>query len=377
MSMPASDTAEPIVVSTSTESAGYRALIAGCATLAGCLAASAALGVALPRISQTAGAALLAGLGLVFAILLLAAACGLIVRTTRRWGRLVLLPWLVVVLVAVYAMAIALAAAYPPRPPSGDMPPDATPVTMTASDGVALAGWYLPTLNGAVVVLRHGAGSRAADAIAQARALNEAGYGVLATDARGHGASGGRGIDLGWYGEVDIRAAVDLLAGRTDLDADRIAVVGLSMGGEEAIGAAGVDGRICAVVAEGATGRTAADKSWLAEEYGATGVVQGWLDTVSYGLVDLLVRTGPPPSLAESLEASQGTRFLLIAAGEVRDEQLVAERLQQIDPDRVSVWTVAGAEHSRAMQSSPQEWSSEVVGFLETAFADCERRAGS
>ena len=46
------------------------------------------------------------------------------------------------------------------------------------------------------------------------------------------------------------------------------------MGGEEAIGAAATDDRIRAVVAEGATGRTAADKAWLSEEYGLAGVVQ-------------------------------------------------------------------------------------------------------
>src|SRR3546814_12493373 len=91
-------------------------------------------------------------------------------------------------------------------------------------------------------------------------------------------------MEFGWYGEQDIRAAVDLLTARDDVDPDRIGVVGLSMGGEEAIGAAGDDARIRAVVAEGATGRTAEDKAWLAEEYGVAGVIQGFLDALTYGL---------------------------------------------------------------------------------------------
>ena len=179
---------------------------------------------------------------------------------------------------------------------------------MISADGERLAGWYLPSRNGAAVVLRHGAGSTTADVMQHARVLNDDGYGVLATDARGHGKSDGLGMDLGWYGELDTRAAVDFLAGRRDVEARRIGVVGLSMGGEEAIGAAGIDRRIRAVVAEGATGRTAADKAWLADEYGVFGVVQGVLDAGTYGLVDLLTPADPPPTLEESVQDSRRRR---------------------------------------------------------------------
>ena len=68
---------------------------------------------------------------------------------------------------------------------------------------------------------------------------------------------------------------------------DRIAVLGLSMGGEEAIGAAGADGRIAAVVAEGATGRTDADKAWFADLYGFRGRIQLGLEWLQYTLTDL------------------------------------------------------------------------------------------
>ena len=46
------------------------------------------------------------------------------------------------------------------------------------------------------------------------------------------------------------------------------------MGGEEAIGASASNDLIRAVVAEGATARTAADKGWLSDEYGLRGVLQ-------------------------------------------------------------------------------------------------------
>src|SRR5699024_166957 len=146
--------------------------------------------IALPRASVVAAVLPLA-LGPAAAVILFTVAVVLLLRATRRWGRLILLPWLGVVLVAVYSTSIAFAAAYPPRPAAGEPPSGATWASMTAADGTALAGWYIPSRNGAAVVLRHGAGSTSSHTIAQARVLQAAEYGVLLTDARGHGASGG------------------------------------------------------------------------------------------------------------------------------------------------------------------------------------------
>ena len=110
-------------------------------------------------------------------------------------------------------------------------------VTFTSADGVRLSAWYVPSRNGAAVVLRHGATSTRSDALDEAVVLAGHGYGVLATDARGHGDSGGAAMDWGWYGDLDTAAAVTYLSQRPEVDADRIGVVGLSMGGEEALGA--------------------------------------------------------------------------------------------------------------------------------------------
>lgn len=338
------------------------------ATLAGWVVASIGVGMGMPRASGSFAGVALAVMGVAAGTALLALAGLMLFRSARGWVRLILVPWIVLVLVDVYSLSIALAAAYPPHPPSDSEPPSgAVRVQMTSADGVTLSGWYLPSRNGAAVVLRHGAGSTAAATVDHARALHNAGYGVLATDARGHGDSDGQGMDLGWYGDSDIRAAIDALGARPEVDPGRIGVVGLSMGGEEVIGAAGADERIRAVVAEGATGRTAADKEWLADEYGAAGVVQGVLDRITYAIVDLLTPPEPPPTLAQSVQDSGSTPLLLIAAGEDPDERSVASRLAAVDPARVEVWIVPGAEHVQALPTEPDEWQTRVVGFLDTA----------
>jgi dienelactone hydrolase len=106
---------------------------------------------------------------------------------------------------------------------------------------VELSGWYVQSSNRAAVVLLHGASSTRSNVLAQAEVLARRGNGVLLFDARGHGRSGGRAMEFGWNGELDTSAAVDYLAGRPDVDPTRVGAVGMSMGGEQVIGAMGLD----------------------------------------------------------------------------------------------------------------------------------------
>lgn len=242
-------------------------------------------------------------------------------------------------------------------------------VRFTTEDGVELAAWYVPSTNGAAVVLRHGAGSTRSAVLDHAAVLADHGYGVLATDARGHGDSGGRAMDFGWNGDVDIAAAVSFLADRSDVESDRIGVVGLSMGGEEAIGALAADDRIAAVVAEGATGRSAADEGWLAEEYGARGRLQLGVDWLQTWFTDLLTEASVPTSLGDAVEAGAPRPVLLVTAGDVADESHSAEHVRARAPSSVSVWTVPGAGHTGGLETAPAEWEETVIGFLDRALA--------
>ncbi len=156
-----------------------------------------------------------------------------------------------------------------------------TDVRFPARDGVRLSGWYVPSTGRAAVLLLHGAGSTRSDVLEHAVVLARHGYGVLLSDARGHGRSGGRAMDFGWHGDADIAGAVAFLQSRPDVDGARVGVVGMSMGGEEAIGAAAANTGIRAVVAEGATSRTAADKAFLPGVYGIGGRIQQRIDATS------------------------------------------------------------------------------------------------
>jgi pimeloyl-ACP methyl ester carboxylesterase len=273
-----------------------------------------------------------------------------------------------VVLVWILAPAVIATNVPPTRgfPTAIEVGGDGREARFTTADGVTLWGWYVPPPEGKVVILRHGAGSTASAVEPQARVLVEHGYGVLLTDARGHGRSEGTAMDFGWHGDADIAAAVDFLVGQTVVDVERIAVLGMSMGGEEAIGAAGSDERIAAVVAEGATARTDQDKTWLADVYGWRGRAQLGLEWLQYGLTELLSGSKRPISLAGAAAEASPTPILMITGGAVPDEGHAASHVQE-SGDNVSVWTVPDAGHTQGLAVSPEEWAQVVIGFLDEA----------
>lgn len=171
-------------------------------------------------------------------------------------------------------------------------------------------------------------------------------------------------MDFGWYGDEDVSAAVSFLSAQQDVDPTRIAAVGLSMGGEEAIGAAATDPRIAAVVAEGATNRVAADKAWLVDEHGWRGTVQQGIDRLTFGLTDLLTDADPPIALRDAVRAAAPRPVLLIAAGTVSDEAPAGRFIQAGSPATVELWVVDGAGHTGALALDRDAWVARVDAFL-------------
>lgn len=277
-----------------------------------------------------------------------------------------------VVGVVVWTVTPAVIASYVPElDHSGVSPKDlglnASEVTFSTADGVESWAWYVPTANGRTVIVRHGSGSTADSVLSHAAVLVQHGYGVLLTDARGHGNSGGTGMDFGWFGSDDIEAAVDFLEGEPEVDPGEIAVVGLSMGGEEAIGAIGDDSRIAAAVAEGVSARTDADKAWLSDVYGWRGLIQERLEWVQYTLADVLTPATKPESLASAAVRAAPRPILLIAGEEMPDEVNAASFIAA-ESSNVEVWIAAGAGHIEALAVAPDDWERIVLGFLEDVF---------
>src|SRR5436190_7377941 len=125
-------------------------------------------------------------------------------------------------------------------------------VSLHTSDGLRLEGWYVPSRNRAAVIVFPGRKG----SVTRARLLARHGYGVLLFDRRGEGRSQGDPDSFGWDFDKDIRAGIQFLQHRREVDADRIGGIGLSVGGEMMLETASQTTDLAAVIAEGAGART-------------------------------------------------------------------------------------------------------------------------
>jgi pimeloyl-ACP methyl ester carboxylesterase len=119
-------------------------------------------------------------------------------------------------------------------------------------DGGEREGWFFPGLQGAAtIVFCHGFGSQRGDILTLVSALQDQQYNVFVFDFAGHGASPGT-TTLGYRESDELRAAINALAGRPDVDPKHFGVWGMDLGAYAALEAAEADPRIVAVAADSA-----------------------------------------------------------------------------------------------------------------------------
>ena len=310
--------------------------------------------------------ALLGVVALVAGLYLTSIGAWWLLRPLPRWGRLIGIPGaLVIAQFWLLPLFMATLSTHPPRPAVTSVTPAGVErVTVRATDGTPLAGWYTPSGNGATVIVLAGAGGTKSDTTGQASVLTRHGYGILALDARGSGESGGRGMLHGWSGDADLSAAVTYLESRPEVNPARIGVLGLSMGGEVAIGGAGADPRLKAVVAEGATGRSCADLSFLPNDY--EGVIHRFDSCLGWSIAGLMTNAPEPAPLTDAVQRL-GTRRLLLIAADTAEEHAAGRAFQAISPATVQLWEPADTEHTAGLGRHPQEWERRVIEFLDAS----------
>jgi fermentation-respiration switch protein FrsA (DUF1100 family) len=125
-------------------------------------------------------------------------------------------------------------------------------VTVKTADGLALAGWYIPGDNGAVVLTQHGYKSQRGEMLNEAAMLHRHGYGVMITSTRAHDMSDGTLITFGKDEMKDLDAWYRFVIGQAGVDPGRIGIIGNSLGGSLAIEYAARNPAIKAVVTNSA-----------------------------------------------------------------------------------------------------------------------------
>jgi len=240
--------------------------------------------------------------------------------------------------------------------PSGNLGAPYEPVSFHARDGLRLDGWFVPSRNGATVIVYPGKKGTQS----HARMLVRHGYGVLVFDRRGEGTSEGDPNALGWGFDQDLLGAIDYLRGRDDVDPRRIGGLGLSVGGEAFLQTAAETSSLGAVVSDGAGSRSVREDTVRTSVQKVPEIVFSGVMTAGMAVFSDRL---PPPSL-EALAGRVGTPVFLIyaargAGGEDNQPQYYAalrgpKRLWKID-----------TSHTHGLAARPQEYERRVTAFFD------------
>jgi uncharacterized protein len=245
---------------------------------------------------------------------------------------------------------------------------------LTSADGTRLAGWYVPSASATgpgapTVVVVHGWGSNKSAVLDRAALLHEA-YNVVLLDLRNHGQSQDSDTTQGVREAADVVAVVDWLDATKG--PERIALLGVSMGGVTVLNAADDDDRIDAVVID-ATHATIA------------GAAQTRLERAGYPLsmpgswavlMGALARTGEDVSSADAVQAIArlDERPVLIISGGRDDtirendaDDLLEAAKEAGSPASLHVCEEAG--HGNSLERCPEAYGRWLLRFLERALA--------
>jgi uncharacterized protein len=261
---------------------------------------------------------------------------------------------------------LATNAGHPHVPPAATLGlPGARDVDFRADDGTELAGWFVPGRTRAAVVLLHGSHGTRADTERHLRMLVRAGFAVLAFDARGHGQSEGTTNALGWRGDSDVTGAVAFLRRQPQVDASRIAALGLSMGAEEALRAASSDVPLAAVVADGAGASTLGDLR--SASHGPSAPIAISTSWLSMREVEVLSGDDEPRPLVDVV-GDIHVPVLLISSN-APHELAIDQTFRERSGARARLWHVADAGHTRALATHPGQYTSRTTRFLREELA--------
>lgn len=272
-------------------------------------------------------------------------------------------------------------------------------VEFPATDGVVLRGWFLP---GAVpeaagegldnepaaetaaaadthpaggvapgagtIIFAHGFRSNrlhpSVPTLELAHALVSEGFNVLMFDFRNHGESGGNVTTLGYHEVKDVLGAVQWLRQERPAQAERIGIIGFSMGAVTSIIAASQEPAIGAVVADSPFSDL---RSYLQVNMpfwtGLPNVPFTWtIIALLPPLIDLAVDQVSPVAVMPDIPQPI---LLIHTDGDTAVPVEESRRLAAAgNPDRTELWIVPGDRHVGARSADPAAYDQRIIEFF-------------
>ncbi len=279
---------------------------------------------------------------------------------------------IIALLIVVFLAFSAFVAYRMVKPPRfiGDWTPkdlgyDYEDVAIETRDGLRLSGWWIPNEKDSTVIPLHGYTRSRWDEVYMKQTtefLLGEGYSVLVFDFRAHGKSEGNYTTVGEKELIDVLSAIDWLEKNKPEKANKIGLVGFSMGAVVTIRALAEDERITCGVAD--------SPPIYLDRTGARGLkyfanLPEWL----YHFVKPFTKLFTGAKELNMLEyAERIKKPLLLIAGKkdplvkVEEVREFYEGNKKVNPN-VELW-VADAPHVRTLKFHPEEWKKRVGHFL-------------
>lgn len=238
-------------------------------------------------------------------------------------------------------------------------------LSVKTADGFTLAGWFVPSQNGAVIIAQHGYHGGRNNMLYDAELLYRHGYGVLFSSFRAHDVNEGKLVTFGKLEVQDLEAWYQYLLTRDDVNPDKIGILGESMGGMVAIRYAAQNTNLKAVVVHSAFYSVSSTAGTAVKHY--TGLPE-------FPFAPLIVWWGEQIADFDSSELDSSAwigqispRPILIMMGG-KDDHIPIESgqwLYDAANEPKEYWFVPEAAHHGIPEVEPEEYERRVTEFYD------------
>ncbi len=243
-------------------------------------------------------------------------------------------------------------------------------VSVISSDGLTLNGWYIPTQNGAAVMLMHGLTAFPYHMLEEAAILQRHGYGALLISVRNHNFSDGDTLSLGCDNRemADLEAWYQFLKKQNGVDPEKIGLLGQSMGGSLVIQYGRLNKEIKAVVAHSAF--PSVDESVVSFSASKTGLPTWLVKLIAEDLLfwaEREIECDWSTVSARDWIGDISPRAVYILAGG-QDDQLPANSgqwLMDAANDPKFYWLCEGSGHHECDTDYPEEFETRIIDFFD------------
>ncbi len=236
-------------------------------------------------------------------------------------------------------------------------------VTLTTSDGLRLAGWYVPSRNGAAVIAfpgrtRPGRRTRACSSATATASCCSTAAARARAKATSTPAAGAASRTSAPPSPICALAPTCATA--------RIGGLGLSVGGELLLQTAAHDRGLRAVVSEGAGMRSVAEQKHMPD---APGEPIRWIAPITMETAAGVVLADhlPPTDLVDLMPRIAPRPVLLIRGMEGNADEALNRVYRDAGGASVTLWEIPRAGHTAGISAVPAEYERRIVEFFDRA----------